>query len=83
MVCPSVLVIDSAAVVVTAVESVAELSALFVSLTPAGVDTLAVLTTEPTVGPAIVPVTVNTTPPLTPRSTVVLMLPRTGPALSQ
>ena len=83
VVCPSVLLTDSAAVDVIAVVSVAALSALFVSVTPAGAETVAVFTTEPTVEPAIVPVTVNCTDPLTPRSTVALMLPATGPAVSQ
>lgn len=83
VICPSVLLIDSAAVEVTAVLSVAELLALSVSVTPPGADTLAVLTTEPMVEPAIVAVTVNCTEPLTPRSTVVLTSPDTGPLLSQ
>ena len=83
VVCPSVLLIDSATLVVTEVALVAALSALFVSVTPAGADTVAVLITEPTVGPPMVPVTVKCTDPLTPRSTVVLMSPATGPLLSQ
>ena len=80
---PSVLLIDSAAVEVIAVVSVAALLALFVSVTPAGAETVAVFTTEPTVEPAIVPVTVNCTEPLTARSTVALILPATGPGVSQ
>ncbi len=70
---PSVLVIDRSAVGVNGFVSLAELSDASVSVTPDGVETVAVFVSVPVADASIVPVTVKVAVAPTGRSTVVAM----------
>lgn len=79
---PSVLVTTRFASATIVVLSVALLSAGS-SIVPGGAVTVAVLESTPVNAASIVPLTVNVAEPPDGKSTVVLMLPLVGPALSQ